>query len=329
MSKLVIAKQIEKTVKNIVSHEDNPTIIFIYIDTSVDENMDTVPFFNIYGSLIFDEENFDDALTEAIDNCDSGYINDVLDEIDSSSFEINLSALYPNWPDEVEIGDEKVINIIKSVIDKNKKKFNGVEKLYFDHVDHFDFVKIIDKPILRKDSEIVSDKENIQSIEERDIDESMQKQSMEKEAWDLVHSKQYDLAQKKCNAIKEIDPKYGFAYFIEARILWYREGFEACFAKKDYFIAKTQHEPAALARIYNNYGCLLYLELRYEESLVYLEMAILSNPKDGMYFCNLAELYCKLNNPQKALEEAEKSKKLGHESSTLDAILESKGMHCN
>lgn len=161
------------------------------------------------------------------------------------------------------------------------------------------------------------------------INDDEQKFLLEKEAWDLIHSKQYDLAQEKCNAIKAIDPDYGFAYFLEARILWYEEGFEACLAKKDYFIAKTQHEPAALARIYNNYGCLLYLQLRYEESLVYFEKAILSNPKDGMYACNLAELYCKLNNPQKSLEEAEKYKNLGYESSTLNAILESKGMRYN
>lgn len=159
-----------------------------------------------------------------------------------------------------------------------------------------------------------------------DIDEDQQKRDLYKEAWDLVAGKQYDLAQAKCDAIKAIDPRYGFAYFLEARLVWYKEGLEACYAKKDYFIAKTQHEPAALAHIYNNYGCLYDLESRYEESLSEFEKAIASNPKEGTYVCNLAEVYCKLNNPQKALEAAEKSKKTGHESATLNAILESKGM---
>jgi hypothetical protein len=65
--------------------------------------------------------------------------------IDSSSFEINLSAFYPGWPEELEIGDQKILNILNLIINKNQEKFNFIEKLYFDYVDHFDFVKIIDK----------------------------------------------------------------------------------------------------------------------------------------------------------------------------------------
>ena len=148
MNELFLNKQIEDTLLKIVSHKDNPEIIFIYIDTSAAENMEIVPFVNIYGSSVFDGANFDDALKMTIDNCDGGYIEDVLKEIDSSSFQINLSTFYPNWPDELESGDQKVINVIKSVLNKNNEKFNSVKKLYFDYVDSFDFVKIIDKPIL-------------------------------------------------------------------------------------------------------------------------------------------------------------------------------------
>lgn len=57
-----------------------------------------------------------------------------------------------------------------------------------------------------------------------------------------------------------------------------------------------------------------------------LKKQFLSNPKEGFYACNLAEIYCKLKNPKKAFEEAEKAKNLGHKSRTLNAILESKGM---
>lgn len=182
--------------------------------------------------------------------------------------------------------------------------------------------------VLFSDWEIQIDKYRNQSRIDHllDIDEDQQKRSLYKEAWDLVADKKYDLAQEKCDALKAIDPRFGFAYFLEARLLWYKEGFEACYAKKDYFIAKTQHEPAALAHIYNSYGCLYDQELFYDESLSYFEKAILTNPKDGMYVCNLAEIYCKLNNPKKALQAAEKSKQLGHESSTLNIILESKGI---
>lgn len=189
-----------------------------------------------------------------------------------------------------------------------------------------------EKSVLFTDWEIQIDKENNQNRIDHllDIDEDQQKRTLYKDAWELVTSKQYDLAQEKCNTIKAIDPRFGFAYFLEVRLLWYKEGSEACYAKEDYFIAKTKHEPAALAHIYNNYGCLLdeesrYEESRYEESLSYFEKAILSNPKEGIYVCNLAELYCKLKQPKKAMEAAEKSKTLGHQSSTLNALLNSKG----
>lgn len=145
MSELLITKQIEEIVLKIVSHQDNPAIIFVYVDTSIDENMEMIPFFNISGSLVFNEANLDEALKKAVDNCDRGYIDDVLEEVDSSNFEINLSTFYPNWPDELQIGDQKVINILNSIFSKNRGKFNLVEKLYFDYVDNFDFVKIIDK----------------------------------------------------------------------------------------------------------------------------------------------------------------------------------------
>lgn len=142
--------------------------------------------------MVFDEANFDDALMQAVENQESSYIEDVLEEIASSSFEINLSGFYPTWPDEVEIGDQKIMNILNSVINKNKKKFNIVKKLYFDHVDNFDFIKIIDNPTLKNDSKIETDEENVQSTEDNlhDIDEVKQKLSLEREAWDLIHSKQ-------------------------------------------------------------------------------------------------------------------------------------------
>ena len=189
-------------------------------------------------------------------------------------------------------------------------------------------ITCIDKSVLFKDWEIKIKDDRKQDMVDHLLDryEEEQKHTLLKEAWDLVADKRYDLAQEKCDAIKAIDPRFGFAYFLEARLLWYKQGFEACYAKRDYFISKTQHEPAALAHIYNNYGCLLDLELRYEECVPYFENAILQNPKEGAYVCNLAEIYCKLNNPKKAIEEAEKAKKLGHQSHTLNALLESKGM---
>lgn len=185
------------------------------------------------------------------------------------------------------------------------------------------------KSIVFTDWEIHIDKDRKQSMDDHLLDKSEddQKRALLKEAWALVGNKQYALAQVKCDALIELDPRYGYAYFLESRLVWHKEGFEACYAKRDYFIEKTKHEPGALAHIYNNYGCLLDRELRYEESKTYFEKAIEAYPKEGMYVCNLAEMYCKLNDPKKAMKFAEKSKKLGHESQTLSAILDSRGTY--
>lgn len=151
------------------------------------------------------------------------------------------------------------------------------------------------------------------------------KRKLLKEGWDFVFAKDYEAAQQICDELLEIDPKFGFTYFLEARLLWYTQGFEACYAQRDYFIARTAHEPAALAHIYNSFGCILDLELRYEESLVYFEKAIATNPKEPVYVCNLGEIYYKMKNPKKAMEQARKAKTMGYASAMLTEILENKG----
>lgn len=185
------------------------------------------------------------------------------------------------------------------------------------------------KTIVFNDWKIKIRKDRKQDREDHLLDknEEEQKRTLYKEAWDLVADKQYDLAQEKCDAIKAIDPRYGFAYFLEARLLWYNEGFEACYNKRNYFISKTQHDPAALAHIYNSYGCILDLELRFEEAASFFDKAILNNKNEGMYLCNRAEMCCKLKDPEGAVRFALQAKEMGTESQTIDAIINSKGLY--
>ncbi|MDR7212087.1 hypothetical protein [Flavobacterium piscis] len=186
-----------------------------------------------------------------------------------------------------------------------------------------------DKTVVFNDWKIKIKKDRHQDMTDHLLDrnEDEQKRTLYKEAWDLVASKQYDLAQEKCDKIKAIDPRFGFAYFLEARLVWYKEGFEACYAKKDYFIAKTQHEPAALAHIYNSYGCILDQELRFEEAASFFDKAILTNKKEGIYLSNRAEMHCKLKDPKSAVKFARKAKEIGYESAIVAAILKSGGLH--
>lgn len=153
MNELVVIKKIEETLLEIVSHKEKPEIIFMVIDTGVSEaegegrgRMSIVPYLNIYGNAIFDENNLDDAIQTAIEDKDFVYIEGVLDPITENDFEIKLVSLYPDWPDQLKAGDDKIITTVKNTVNNNKEKFEHIKKLYFYYMDSFDFIKIIDKP---------------------------------------------------------------------------------------------------------------------------------------------------------------------------------------
>lgn len=184
-----------------------------------------------------------------------------------------------------------------------------------------------DKKVIFTDWEIEIDEYRKKEIDEEHLEkqEDETKRALLKEGWDFIFAKNYEEAQIKCDALQAMDPQYASAYFLETRILWYTKGFEACFNKRQYYFAKTQHEPPVNALIYNNYGCILDRELRYEESLPYFEKAIEINPKEPIFVCNLGEMYYKLKEPEKALKEARRAKMMGYESDMLTEIITNKG----
>lgn len=153
MNESTIIKKIEETLLEIISHEEKPEIIFMEIDTSVSDiedegsgSMDIIPYLNIYGNAILNQHNIDDSILTAIENDEFGYIADILDNIIWNDFEIKLVSLYPDWPDQLKAGDDKIITTLKNTINNNKEKFEHIKKLYFYYVDNLDFIKIIDKP---------------------------------------------------------------------------------------------------------------------------------------------------------------------------------------
>ncbi|WP_128755388.1 hypothetical protein [Aquimarina sediminis] len=140
--------EISNTILKHALHAQRPDIMFIEIDTSFSDISDEggIPYLNIYSYKVFPERKLDHALQTAIDNEGFGYITDILDEIVSDYFKIKLTSFYPNWPEQIELGDKKIIASIKDTIQGNEKKFEHVKKVIFNHIDDFDFVKIIDKP---------------------------------------------------------------------------------------------------------------------------------------------------------------------------------------
>ena len=153
MNESVVVEKIEETLLEIVSHAEKPEIIFMEIDTSVSDiedegsgSMNIIPYLNIYGNAILNQHNIDDSILTAIKNDEFGYIADILDNIIWNDFEIKLVSLYPDWPDQLKSGDDKIITTVKNTINNNKEKFEHIKKLYFYYVDNLDFIKIIDKP---------------------------------------------------------------------------------------------------------------------------------------------------------------------------------------
>ena len=65
--------------------------------------------------------------------------------------------------------------------------------------------------------------------------------------------------------------------------------------------------------------------MRYEEALEYFEKAVEINPKEPIYVCNLGEIFYKLHDPKKALQQARKAKIMGYDSEMLNEIIQNKG----
>ncbi|MBN1501264.1 MAG: hypothetical protein JW982_13985 [Spirochaetes bacterium] len=138
-----VVKKIQETLNKTVGNF-RTKIVMIYIDTTYGDS-GIEPFLNIIGASVSSGKNFDEAVKLAEENDDIGFIYDVLNNCEESFDEINLSAFFPKWPDDLKKGENEITDIIRHFISENDV-FNDVQKLYFHHVDSLDFVKIIDKP---------------------------------------------------------------------------------------------------------------------------------------------------------------------------------------
>lgn len=152
-----------------------------------------------------------------------------------------------------------------------------------------------------------------------------QRNSLYNIIYELMQKKEYSKAEELCNkAIKE-NPTDGMLYFYEARLLFYIHGKKACYDKEAYFIEKTSHDPRALAHIYNNFGCMLDLDLKYKESLFYFEKANELVPEMAIYVANKAEIHYKLKNRKEAVSFAKEAQEKGDTSKIVKEILQNNG----
>ncbi len=140
--------QIEKTLLEIVKHQERPEVVHIQLDTAASSNPEEniIPYLNIYGSKVYSRHNFDDAMQTAVEKEEFGYIMDVLDIIEFDEFSIGLVSLYPKWPNDQQAGDKVIVEKINKMIKENKEEFKHVKKIFFNYADSLDWIKFIDLP---------------------------------------------------------------------------------------------------------------------------------------------------------------------------------------
>lgn len=145
-------------------------------------------------------------------------------------------------------------------------------------------------------------------------------------AWNDVKNKNWDLAEQKALSTLVLDPNFAQVYFLQARLLWLREGVGAYLENQNLYIDKASHDIITLARLYNLSGCAMDFERRYEEALMYFKKAALNVPGDPIYIANVAETYYKLCKPKEALKHALAACANGFDSDVLKEIIEKKGV---
>jgi hypothetical protein len=111
-------------------------LIEAVIDTSVPrvsegDGYKVVPYLNLWAFNAIDGRDLVTTLRGVANTDDWGYLEDIVQEQDSSSFEIALESIYPLWPDDFDEGTEKIVNILISTA-----KLLPSETIYlFHHID--------------------------------------------------------------------------------------------------------------------------------------------------------------------------------------------------
>ncbi|GAA5038134.1 hypothetical protein GCM10011506_35220 [Marivirga lumbricoides] len=152
----------------------------------------------------------------------------------------------------------------------------------------------------------------------------VQQQLVLSQIYDLMQQTNYTLAQKVCQQQIQSQPNFAMLYFYEARLLFYTQGYEACYLTEEYFIEKTKEDAYTLSRIYNHYGCLLDEEERHKEALPYFEKAYNTYANEIMYLANIAEIYYKLNRIKQAIHYAKECINKGYDSDFITKVLSQK-----
>jgi len=145
-------------------------------------------------------------------------------------------------------------------------------------------------------------------------------------AWVDFKKGDYQEVEEKCNTILSRKPEVPQVYFLQAHMLWRKEGAAAYMASIDNFIELAGEDKHALSRLYNSKGCVLDEQKHYEEALPYFEKAASIEPEEGIYLANIAELNYKLGHQKEALSYVQKAREKNFDSELMGDILKNNGI---
>ena len=132
--------RIRAGVNEFLSRYPMAEIVDAVIDTSVDKNNhgNIVPYLNLSVLNVLQGKSFIEAMQHVAKTGDWGFFYDITDEKGVSCFKIELIDLYPDWPDDCEAGDKKVILILRDALNNLSNKTIGM----FHHVDAWPAIDI-------------------------------------------------------------------------------------------------------------------------------------------------------------------------------------------
>lgn len=124
---------LESAVRQFLATYAHADLLEAVIDTSVQG-----PCLNLWAWRLLGDARLEDAMRASTDTGDWGCLFDVVDEIDSSTFQLRLAAFYPDWPGAIDRGDADVIGILQAAA----TGLPASTMLIFHHVDAWPAVTI-------------------------------------------------------------------------------------------------------------------------------------------------------------------------------------------
>ncbi len=108
-------------------------LIEVVIDTSVavGDGQEMVPYLNLWAFNVAKDRDLVSVLKEVANTENWGYLEDAVQERDSSIFEISLQSFYPRWPEDFDEGNERIVSVLVSAA----KRLCSETACLFHHVD--------------------------------------------------------------------------------------------------------------------------------------------------------------------------------------------------